>query len=322
MCNLSKEKEVAKTEPNKLFDAKVLLPIAAVLLLVVIVLAVLLALQISGKSETQEEVAAIVNGEVITKTELFNAMYDAGGRDTLDQIIARRLIAQEGVRAGLEVTEEELEEELNKIVEESFSGSYEEFLSVLAMYGLSEEAFREDARLNLLVRKLALTEMNPTDEDAAQFFEDNWYLFEQPEEVEARHILVETLEQANNVLALLNDGGDFAELAAEYSIDPTNKDDAGYLGFFRRGTMVQEFEEAAFALEVGEISGPVQTDFGFHIIELLDRKDEVEVSFADVSEEAMEGFIESKVPEIINSIVARLFETAEIEYLVEQQPEN
>lgn len=319
---MSKEKEVAKTEPNKLFDAKVLLPIAAVLLLVVIVLAVLLALQISGKSETQEEVAAIVNGEVITKTELFNAMYDAGGRDTLDQIIARRLIAQEGVRAGLEVTEEELEEELNKIVEESFSGSYEEFLSVLAMYGLSEEAFREDARLNLLVRKLALTEMNPTDEDAAQFFEDNWYLFEQPEEVEARHILVETLEQANNVLALLNDGGDFAELAAEYSIDPTNKDDAGYLGFFRRGTMVQEFEEAAFALEVGEISGPVQTDFGFHIIELLDRKDEVEVSFADVSEEAMEGFIESKVPEIINSIVARLFETAEIEYLVEQQPEN
>ncbi len=319
---MSKEKEVAKTEPNKLFDAKVLLPIAAVLLLAVIVLAVLLALQISGKSETQEEVAAIVNGEVITKTELFNAMYDAGGRDTLDQIIARRLIAQEGVRAGLEVTEEELEEELNKIVEESFSGSYEEFLSVLAMYGLSEEAFREDARLNLLVRKLALTEMNPTDEDAAQFFEDNWYLFEQPEEVEARHILVETLEQANNVLALLNDGGDFAELAAEYSIDPTNKDDAGYLGFFRRGTMVQEFEEAAFALEVGEISGPVQTDFGFHIIELLDRKDEVEVSFADVSEEAMEGFIESKVPEIINSIVARLFETAEIEYLVEQQPEN
>jgi len=304
---------------QKLYNPKVLLPATAVLLLAVIVLAVLLALQVSGGGGAKDEVAAVVNGEPVYKAELFEALYATGGKDALDQIIARKLIVQEGARSGLEITEEEMEEEINNIVAESFGGSYEDFLSVLTMYGLSEEAFREDAKLNLLVRKLALAEINPTEEEARQHFEDNRFLFEQPEEVEARHILVEDRETADEVVALLNAGGDFAELAAEYSIDPTNKDNAGYLGFFSRGEMVQEFDEAAFALEVGEISAPVQTDFGFHIIELLDYREAVEVEFNSISDEVMESLIESKIPEVINALVARLFETAEIEYLLEKE---
>ena len=318
---MSNDTEVTKSglDWQKLYNPKVLMPVAAVLLVAVIVLAILLALQLSGGGGDKDGVAALVNGEPVYKADLFDTLYATGGRDALDQIIARKLIVQEGVRSGLEITEEEMDEEVNNIIEESFGGSYEDFLSALTLYGLREEAFREDAKLNLLVRKLAIAEINPTEEEARQYFDDNWFLFAQPEEIETRHILVEDQETADEVVALLNGGGDFAELAAEYSIDLSNKDNAGYLGFFSRGTMVQEFEEVAFALEVGEISGPVQTDFGYHIIELLDRKEEVEVKFDDISDEVMESLIESKIPEVINALVARLFETAEIEYLLEKE---
>ncbi len=316
---MSSDNETAKPglDWRKLSDPKVLIPVAAVLLLAVIVLAVLLAFQISGGGAAKEQSVALVNGEPVTKAELFDTMYATGGRNALDQLIARKLIAQEGARLGLEVTEEELEEEINNIIMESFGGSREQFLSALTIYGLSEEAFRADARLNLLVRKLALAEINPTEAEARQYFEDNRLLFDQPEEVEARHILVESRETADEVLALLEAGSDFATLASEFSIDTTNKDNAGNLGFFSRGTMVQEFEETVFALGVGEISGPVKTDFGYHIIELLDRREAVVVEFDAISDEVMESLIESKVPEVINAIVARLFETAEIVNLLE-----
>jgi len=161
-----------------------------------------------------------------------------------------------------------------------------------------------------------MTRIELSDDELRGFFDEHKYLFEQAEEIEVRHILVETEEAAAEVVERLAGGEDFAELAAEFSIDQSNKDNAGYLGFFGRGVMVPEFEEAAFGMTVGEVSGVVESPFGFHIIELLDRRDAVEVAFEDVEDDVNDAFIEDRVPTVINEIVQELYESAEIEYLL------
>ncbi len=309
---------------NDYLKPQLLLGVITLLLVAVIVMAVMLAQQPAAADRENGIVegdngnlVATVNGDPITRDQLFQAMYDQGGQEALDQLITRKLIIQEAERLGLSVSEEELDLEIQSIVDESFQGNEEELQTVLEFYGISMESFRDDARLNLLVRKLASEQLEGTEEETRQFFEENRFLFDQEEEVEARHILVETEAEADDILAQLEEGEDFAALAAEYSLDTSNKDQAGYLGFFGRGMMVPEFEEVAFGLEIGDISQPVETNFGFHIIELLDRQDGTEAVFEDVEEQVREAMIEEKIPSIINQLVRTLYEQADIEYYLE-----
>jgi len=110
--------------------------------------------------------------------------------------------------------------------------------------------------------------------------------FEPQEEVHARHILVATEEEADAVKAELEGGADFAELARERSVDPSAQQNGGDLGFFSRGMMVGPFEDAAFALtEPGQISEPVQSDFGWHVIQLQAERESAPPPFEQVAQQ-------------------------------------
>lgn len=109
------------------------------------------------------------------------------------------------------------------------------------------------------------------------------------EQVWARHILVETEEEAQSVLDKLNGGEDWCALAAEYSLDETNKDNCGDLGWFNRNTMVESFTEAAFSLEVGQINEPVQTDYGYHIIQDIGKR-EAQIDPAQFEQDKADAF--------------------------------
>ena len=143
--------------------------------------------------------------------------------------------------------------------EELFNNNYQEFLLSVKDVGISEETIRDIIKISVIREEI----IEIVSADIAQEAEHVWI----------RHILVADEDTANEVIEKLADGEDFVDLAAEYSLDTSNKDNGGDLDWFSRGAMVQPFEEAAFALEVGEISDPVQTDFGWHVMESLGKDD-------------------------------------------------
>ena len=139
---------------------------------------------------------------------------------------------------------------------EVYQENYQEWIDSLNdEAGIKEETFRELVRGFLIqqeVREKVTTDLKRTQD-----------------QVWARHILVEDEETAQEVLSKLEEGEAFADLASEYSADTSNKDRGGNLGWFGRGTMVPAFEEIAFALDIGEVSDPIQTQFGWHIIQVI-----------------------------------------------------
>lgn len=131
------------------------------------------------------------------------------------------------------------------------------------------------------------------------------------EEIRASHILVKTKDKAIEIFERLAHDGDFAELAQEFSLDPGSKRTGGDLNYFTRGRMVPEFEQAAFKLKVGEISDPVQSKFGWHIIKVTDRRTQQPPAFDAVKERIRVVLIRQKVRDLVDGYR----EKADIKYV-------
>ena len=132
-----------------------------------------------------------------------------------------------------------------------------------------------------------------TDEELKDFYEENKSLYTLPEMVQASHILIDTEEKANEVLEEIADGMSFEDAAMEYSACPS-KQAGGALGQFGRGQMVKEFEDAVFSMEVGQISQPVKTQFGYHIIKLTDHTTPRIADFEEVYQEVKDNYFAIK----------------------------
>jgi foldase protein PrsA len=164
-------------------------------------------------------------------------------------------------------------------------GGEDVFTSTLEMYGLTEEDIETDIVNYLKIVKLLQPKIEITDEEIKTYFEENKESFNTPEQVEASHILVEDEATATKVKEKIDAGQDFAQLAKEYSIDASNAENGGELGYFSKGTMVEEFEKAAFSMNKGDISDPIKTEYGYHIIHITDKKEAQEAVFEDHKEE-------------------------------------
>lgn len=194
----------------------------------------------------------------VTKDELYEAMKKTYGEQVLQQLVYEKVLSEK-----YKITDEELDAKVNE-VKAQLGDNFE---MALAQYQMTEESFRESLKLDLLVEKAATADVKVTDKEIQEYY-DNL-----KPEIKARHILVEDEAKAKEMKAKLDQGEDFATLAKENSTDPGSAEQGGDLGWFGAGVMVPEFEEAAYALDVNQISEPVKTDNGWHVIQVTEKKE-------------------------------------------------
>ncbi|MBU9674141.1 peptidylprolyl isomerase [Planococcus sp. CP5-4] len=220
--------------------------------------AAVLALSACSDNGSDSEVLVTSDAGDVTKEELYEEMKTSVGDQAIQILMIEKVLG-----ANYEVSDEEVEAELESNKEE-MGENFEQFL---AQNNHTEESYKKVIRLNLLQEKALTEDVEVTDEEIEQRYE------RQGTELNARHILVADEETANEVKTKLYDGGDFAELAEEYSTDPGSAANGGSLDWFGTGAMVPEFEDAAYSLEVDEISEPVQSQHGFHIIQVTEKRE-------------------------------------------------
>ncbi len=242
---------------------------------------------------TKTETAASINGEKITKDELNSKLTEMYGADTLDSLITNKVIEMEADKQKVKVTGNEIDEELTKL-QESYGGE-DAFAAALEQNKVSIDRIREDIQTYLLAEKMIKPSIKVTEEEMKTYFEENKDTFDQKEQVKASHILVEDEATAKKVKKELDSGKDFAELAKEYSKDASNAAKGGDLGYFGKGEMAKEFEETAFGMKAGEVSAPVKTDFGYHIIKVADKKAAKAAVYEDHKDEIKESLFDQKI---------------------------
>ncbi len=297
--------------------------------------------------ESVADIAARVNGVSIPMAK-FNSQVEAAlsqytnqgvtlkddqmaklREQVLDNLIGQELLYQDAVKNGVKVSDADVDAQLEKIVNQF--NSKEDYEKALEDQGITEGLLKDDLRMNLALNKYIDTKFKPqvviTEEEEAAFYGQNPQYFSQPEQVRASHILIKVdpdadeaakaaaLKKIKDVQKRLANGEEFSDLAREVSEGPSNVN-GGDLGYFGRGQMVKPFEDAAFGLKKGEISGIVETKFGYHIIKLTDKKAAGLVPFDKVKDQIKDHLFQVKLGNMLKDYINSLEPDADIEKLV------
>lgn len=280
---------------------------------------------------------ATIDGKEIS-AERFNAEVDklmrlTGGnlppqmaqfykKQMLQRVVDENLLEEAVEAKKITVSDEEVQKEYDKFV--ARFPSKEQFEMYFKRSGMSEEELRSDLRKRMRHEKL-LSDTSVSEADIKDFYDKNVERFTEEEQVKARHILFKVAKDADDKtvkaaekkakdvekLAKKKDA-DFGELAKEYSEGPSAPR-GGDLGMFPRKRMVKPFSDAAFELKPGQISGPVRTDFGYHIIKVEEKKDAQVKSLDEVKEMIELNLTSTKIREGMNKLLNELKSSRKIE---------
>jgi peptidyl-prolyl cis-trans isomerase C len=291
------------------------------------------------------QVLATIDGQPVGRSELESAVKDAEARagravpaeerdavyrGLLDRVILYKLLASEAKVRGVTVSPQEVTERVDAIKQQV--GGDAELQKELTKRKLTVAQFTEDQRREILNAKTIEAEVAPklavSPQELETFYQQNPDSFKEPEQVRASHILISVAQdataeakqaaktEAEAVLAKAKAGDDFAALAKQHSKDPGSAAVGGDLNFFPKEQMVPEFSNAAWALKPGEISGLVQSQFGYHIIKLTDRRAGRAIPLAEVKDR-LEGFLKQrKQQELIQQYLQTLKSKYRVEVLI------
>jgi len=274
----------------------------------------------TGKEIDGEVMVASVNNENITKAEYDEALAEIKGNlvsyygeeffesdegkeamkqikeGLLEDLITNKIISIKASDLDLLATDEETEDVFKQLIEDY--GGQEEFDKLIEEQEVDIETIKQNLNFQLTIEKLmeeVTKEVEIDDGAARKYYDENPHEFKEfADEVKARHILVDNEDEAKEILEKLENDADFEELAKEHSIDPGSKDEGGDLGYFIRGTMVPEFDDAVFNMEVGEISDIVMTPYGYHIIKLEEKTIAPIIEFDEIKDQLEEQLLLNK----------------------------
>lgn len=238
---------------------------------------------------TQSQVLAVVENREITQDDL--------------EMVIRSLDPRQAAQFQTEEGKERLLQELvhqEMILLDAMDQKIEDNLDYQRSFKKMKDNFLKQYAMNAMFQKAQVT-----DAEVEAFYQDNPSQFQSPSQTQASHILVSEEEQAMNIKKALNEGASFEEQAKEHSSCPSSEK-GGDLGYYPNGRMVPEFEKAADELSLGEISEPVKTQFGYHIIKVMDRKASETQTLDDVRQQLEQHLVSQKQQDVYMKTVDRL----------------
>jgi peptidyl-prolyl cis-trans isomerase C len=310
------------------------------------------AVSVAATAPKSDEVVARVNGAEIKRKELDAAVQAFAfqmarrgrplppgqgavvERDILDELISHELLREEGSKHIPADIDKKVQEQMDLVMKQV--GGEEQLKKTLAGTGITLDEYAKRVRDNVIIRGAIESavdkEVKITPEEVRAYYDKNPDQFKQPETVRASHVLIrcapeatdevkkEKRTQIDSVRALVKGGEKFADVAKKFSEDPGSAKNGGDLGFFGRGQMVPEFDAAAFSLKTNEISDVINTQYGYHVLLVTDRKPAQTVPFDQVKDDLAQYLKQSKGNDITRDQVASLRKTAKVEILVPEPP--
>jgi peptidyl-prolyl cis-trans isomerase C len=284
---------------------------------------------------------AMVNGTPITQGDFDRALgfakqqFSKMGKVTddaqmkegvLDQLIGSELLYQESKKTGVRIDAKTVDERLDQW-KKRFPND-EEYKKALQAMNLSEDQMKSDIEKGLAIENLVVEKfvdkITVSEKEIKDYYDGHTDMFKQPEQVQASHILIkfgpdakeseeaEALKKIKDIQEKQKKGEDFAELAKAYSQCPSSAK-GGDLGYFGRGQMAPPFEEAAFGMKPGEVSDVVKTQFGYHLIKVVDKKPESTIPFDEIKERLGQYLKQEKVQKEVKEFVDKLRKEAKVE---------